>query len=56
MTNLIPSALTLIAPSVAQNADGPSLPGAAPAAPAGAAKAASRVRRRIVVGSAIRPA
>jgi preprotein translocase subunit YajC len=34
MTNLIPSALTLIAHSVAQNADGPSLPGAAPVAPA----------------------
>jgi len=34
MTNLIPSALNLIAHSVAQSSDGPSLPGAAPAAPA----------------------
>jgi preprotein translocase subunit YajC len=34
MTNLIPSALNLIAHSVAQPSDGPSLPGAAPAAPA----------------------
>ena len=41
MTNLIPSALTLIAHSVAQNADGPSLPGAAPAAPAGTPGAAA---------------
>jgi preprotein translocase subunit YajC len=41
MTNLIPSALTLIAHSVAQNADGPSLPGAAPAAAAGTPGAAA---------------
>ena len=34
MTNLIPSALNLIAHSVAQNAEGPGLPGAPAAAPA----------------------
>ena len=41
MTNLIPSALTLIAHSVAQTAEGPGLPGAPAAAPAAGAPGAS---------------
>ena len=41
MTNLIPSALTLIAHSVAQTAEGPGLPGAPAAAPAAGTPGAS---------------